>query len=93
MSTPTAELLVQRGTTHGEFRENSKISQKIKVIMRDTCSNYYDLQPFQQEALDMMAHKIGRILAGDPNHQDHWDDIAGYAKLVSDRITPPIVGT
>ena len=29
----------------------------------------------------MILHKIGRILAGDPNHKDHWVDIAGYANL------------
>ena len=30
----------------------------------------------------MIAHKIGRILAGDPSFQDHWADIAGYATLI-----------
>jgi hypothetical protein len=32
--------------------------------------------------LEMIAHKIARILSGDPNHRDHWEDIAGYAELV-----------
>jgi hypothetical protein len=36
--------------------------------------------------LEMIAHKIGRVLAGDPNHADHWDDIAGYARLVARRV-------
>jgi hypothetical protein len=40
----------------------------------------------QREALDMIAHKIGRILNGDPNYADSWVDIAGYAKLVADRL-------
>lgn len=34
----------------------------------------------------MIAHKIGRILNGDPNYADSWIDIAGYAKLVADRL-------
>jgi len=34
-----------------------------------------------REALEMIAHKIGRILNGDPNYADSWHDIAGYAKL------------
>jgi hypothetical protein len=34
----------------------------------------------------MIAHKIGRILNGDPDYIDSWDDIAGYAKLVADRL-------
>jgi hypothetical protein len=40
----------------------------------------------QAEALDMIFHKIGRILNGDPNYADSWIDIAGYAKLVADRL-------
>lgn len=48
--------------------------------------NWELLQPFQVEALEMIAHKIGRILNGDPNYDDSWVDIAGYAKLVADRL-------
>lgn len=44
------------------------------------------LQPDQQEALDMICHKIGRILNGDPDYADSWHDIAGYAQLVADRL-------
>lgn len=41
------------------------------------------LLSFEQcEALDMIQHKIGRILSGNPNEPDHWHDIAGYATLV-----------
>jgi hypothetical protein len=40
----------------------------------------------QQEALDMICHKIGRIVNGDPNYADSWVDIAGYATLVADRL-------
>jgi hypothetical protein len=44
------------------------------------------LNPSQREALDMIQHKIGRILAGNPNHHDHWHDIAGYATLVANEL-------
>ena len=40
----------------------------------------------QLEALDMIAHKIARIINGDPDYADSWHDIAGYAKLVADRL-------
>ena len=40
----------------------------------------------QIEALDMIFHKIGRIINGDPDYVDSWVDIAGYAKLVADRL-------
>jgi hypothetical protein len=29
---------------------------------------------------------MGRILAGNPSHADHWHDIQGYAKLIEDRL-------
>jgi hypothetical protein len=31
----------------------------------------------------MIALKLSRILSGKPDEQDHWDDIAGYARLAS----------
>ena len=34
----------------------------------------------------MIQHKIARILNGDPNWKDTWDDIAGYAKLIGDKL-------
>lgn len=33
----------------------------------------------QREAADMIIHKMQRILAGDPNVADHWEDVKGYA--------------
>lgn len=38
------------------------------------------------EAIEMIFHKIGRIGAGNPNFVDHWEDIAGYATLVAQRL-------
>lgn len=45
-----------------------------------------DLDDDMVEALEMIAHKVGRILNGDPAYSDSWVDIAGYAKLVADRL-------
>jgi hypothetical protein len=44
------------------------------------------LLPHQRESLDMIQHKISRILNGDPNIVDSWADIAGYAHIVAIRI-------
>jgi hypothetical protein len=82
----TKELLAERGKTHGDYSDHAQITQLLKGAMRNTGRNWPSLVPIQVEALEMIAHKIGRILSGDPNHQDHWDDIAGYAKLVSERL-------
>ena len=32
----------------------------------------------------MIQHKIGRVLNGDPNYDDNYRDIAGYATLLLD---------
>ena len=80
----TAELLNDRGKKYGPFTTHAEITQQIKRAMFQAgCS---PLTADQKEALEMIAHKIGRILNGDPNYLDSWDDIAGYARLVADRL-------
>jgi hypothetical protein len=78
------QILEERAKTHGVFVDHAAITQQIKTVLRRHSDK---LSVAQKEALDMIAHKIGRILAGDPNHKDHWDDIAGYATLVSKELT------
>lgn len=81
----TEDLLAERATTHGDYGNHARITQNLKVTLY---SHYTDKHTVAaREALEMIAHKIGRILAGDPDFRDHWDDIAGYAKLVADRCT------
>lgn len=81
----TEELLGIRGQTHGDFTLHSEITMDLKAVM-EGAANWKKLSAQQKESLHMIAHKVGRILAGNPDHQDHWDDIAGYAKLVSQRL-------
>ena len=75
-------LIGTRATTHGDFTDHARITQDLKSIMTSS-KNWQKLRSTQRESLEMIAHKIGRILAGDPTHKDHWDDIAGYAELVA----------
>ena len=76
-------LLNERGRTHGDFLRNAVISQTLKKYIREM-SEHTDLKPEHKESLDMICLKISRILSGHANFKDHWDDIAGYAKLGSD---------
>jgi uncharacterized protein (UPF0297 family) len=48
--------------------------------------NWKALADDQKEALEMTAHKIGRILNGDPNYIDSWTDIGGYIRLIEKRL-------
>lgn len=80
------EILNERQGSHGDFTDNAAIMQALKEVIRQGINWADRLTPVQREALEMIAHKIGRILTGNPNVHDHWDDIAGYATLVSQRI-------
>lgn len=73
-------LLRERQTTHGDFAITSSISQELKHHFRG-CEGWVELEDAQREALDLIATKIARILSGDPNCEEHWDDIGGYARL------------
>lgn len=76
----TQELLNERGNTHGAFTSNARVAQAIKDAM-STGDNIDLLTDVHKEALSMIAHKMARIVSGDPFFDDHWDDIAGYASL------------
>lgn len=82
--------LASRGNVHGEFADNAQTMQALKDICRDSV-NWDKLNPAHKEAVDMICHKLGRILSGDPNFADHWHDIQGYAKLVEDRLPLDLV--
>lgn len=84
-----SQILEDRGKRYGKFVDHARITQELKKVMKAT-DNWVILKPDQVEALEMVAHKIGRILNGDPDYADSWDDIAGYAKLVGDRLNGKI---
>lgn len=79
------ETLAERGTRYGEFPDHAAISQQLKRVMRNT-TGWSRLQPHQAEALEMVQHKIARILNGDPNYADSWHDMAGYSMLVEQEL-------
>jgi hypothetical protein len=76
-----SNLLNEREKTHGHYYNTATASQEIKNVMHNSI-NWPDLNVCQKESLELIALKISRILNGDQNEPDHWQDIAGYAKLV-----------
>ena len=80
-------ILDARGSRYGNFLDHARITQKLKSVAHQFAGEQgktFDAD--QAEAIDMIFHKLGRILNGDPNYADSWIDIAGYAKLVADRL-------
>lgn len=77
--------LQERGKNYGPFTGHAGITQAIKSAMCKA-PNWIDITPDKKEALEMIAHKIGRILNGNSNYDDSWVDIAGYAQLIVNNI-------
>ena len=76
-----------RAVDYGKFIEGAEVMQMLKrVVQNALCNRDKVLAHDQAESIDMIIHKIGRIVNGNPDVADHWLDIAGYAKLVADRL-------
>lgn len=82
--------LSERGSRYGTFVGQARISQLLKAVMADT-DNWDALADDQKEALEMIQHKIARILNGDPDYADSWHDVSGYATLIELRLNGQIV--
>ncbi len=94
MTDATSDLLAERGRTHGDFRDHARVTCKLKDVLTEEIGLRHlrgqsVITLVQREALDMIVHKIGRIIAGNAGYEDHWDDIAGYARLARDGGNQP----
>lgn len=86
-TTNVAQILTERGERYGKFTGHAEITQQLKQLIRHYLEKSGKALAYdQQESLEMICHKIARILNGDPDYADSWVDIAGYAKLVADRL-------
>jgi hypothetical protein len=76
-----------RALDYGKFIEGAEVMQMLKRVVQNALSNRDKVLAHDQaESMDMIIHKIGRIINGNPDVVDHWLDIAGYAQLVADRL-------
>jgi hypothetical protein len=90
--TDITTTLAERGKRYGVFLEHARITQDLKDVMQSGKSwRNPSMDSDQYEALEMIAHKLGRILNGNPHYADSWRDIAGYAMLVANRLETPSV--
>ena len=51
-------VLAERGSRYGDFKDNARVSQHIKVAMQD--GRWHDLSSDKKEALEMIAHKMSK---------------------------------
>lgn len=82
MSDIIERTLEERGRQHGSFADNADFTQETRRYIRSR-PNWSNLSESQKTVLDEIMLKVGRILSGgsDPDFEEPWLDIAGYAKL------------
>ena len=83
MTTDVDAILAERGSRYGTFENHARISQALKRAMHDS-PNWSKLTDVQKEGLEMIQHKVARMLNGDPSYIDNIIDVVGYATLVKD---------
>lgn len=84
--TAAAALLSERQTTHGEFSHNAIYGQQLRSLFRSS-PRWPEIPPVQREALDNIATKMSRILSGQADRIQHWEDVEGYARLAREACT------
>jgi hypothetical protein len=81
------ETLDERAQDYGKFKDGAALMQGIKRLLADHARLHNKtFADDQWEALEMIVHKMARIVNGNPDKVDSWVDIAGYATLVADRL-------
>lgn len=78
MANEVNKIIEDRNSKYGGFDNVSNLNQEFRDLVLKRGSK---LNAVQEEALLMIMHKISRILCGDPNYEDNWVDIQGYANL------------
>jgi len=78
-------MLDDRRSRYGDFASLSRLSQRMKEPMR-LHEGWSRMDSYQREALEMILHKVARIVNGDPNYDDSWTDIIGYTQRVIEQL-------
>jgi len=90
-------VLQQRGSIYGDIRDNMNCAKQLIGVIK----YYYQMNPkskgFQfksvydetgfQGCLEMVCHKLARIVTGYMGHEDNYIDVAGYIELARKIVT------
>ena len=79
-------ILKERGNTHGSYKH---IVNARAAILEELTTLYRHRHPNKEvpTVLEVMWSDVLLKLvrsAANPNHQDNWDDLAGYANIIQE---------
>lgn len=83
--TTGAETVAARQSLYGPFSVHAKAEQDIKRAVTSQ-PGWEALNDVQKSAMEMIVHKMARILNNTPDYDDNWHDIAGYATCAENDI-------
>ena len=73
-----------RGTLFEDL-QNPAFVRDVQDSQELLKEKWKDMRPDVRECLEMVQHKIGRALNGDPEWAENFHDLAGYSLLVDRR--------
>lgn len=78
-------ILEERGQDYGEFKTIADFTLLTydHLVSLDV---WKKATPAMRESAHMILQKLARAFNGNPSKKDTWDDIAGYAMLVSKEL-------
>lgn len=79
------QTIAERRGRYGPLIESGEVAMKLEDYLR-SLPGWQNLAYDQRESLAMVMHKVSRIMCGDPDYDDSWIDIAGYAQNVVNRL-------
>lgn len=74
------EIVETREETHGDFGIGSDVTKELYDVL-ERYGGFNSLSNARKVAFFQICLKIGRIVGGCPDFDDHYDDISGYAQL------------
>ena len=78
-------ILAERGQDYGEFRDIARFTLTAHNMLT-SMDGVDHASDAAIESAHMILQKLARAFNGNPNKKDTWDDIAGYAMLVSKEL-------
>lgn len=70
---------------YGDFIDYAMVSQDIKMVLFKYLAGE-TVMSYQVEALEMIARRLARLIAGDVHHAEEWWALSDYARLVADEL-------
>lgn len=90
----TEQILAERGKVYGDVSDNMVCAMEVMRVLKkhiEKNRSFEDIGGMREYdtymgCMSMIVHKIARAVTGNIFYEDNYVDIAGYAKLLQDKM-------